>query len=523
MRVAGHGVRTRRSVWARAVAVFALVTVVIVPFVGGEPATGLDTQAPWPAFVAHLETSIPRRMAAFDVPGVAVALVVDGEPVWSGAYGDADRDEGRPMTVDTYLRTESISKSVTAWGVMRLVELGLVDLDDPVARHLRTWTFPDPSDAGASVTIRQLLANTGGLRHGDIDLRYAPGADRPSLRTSLTGQAGFDREPGAGFTYSNVGFNLLEVLIEDVSGQDFSTFMSEQVFAPLGLRRTTFAWRPDLAPPVPMGHDLAGRPTPPYAYAELASGGLLATVDDVARFVAAGMPMSTTGSAVLPPDAIAEMHAPQVHVAGYMRAVYQAYGLGHFVETLPTGMRAVSHGGQGYGWMTHFHAVPESGDGIVLLTNSQRSWPLFARVLSDWARWRSFPSVGMGRIRIAEAAMWAIVATILYAAVWGAWGLVVGLASGRRRFAPRARARLASRLALAAASIAILVGLNWAALQTYLFLPSVFPTAWPWFTSTAFALAVVGLAAAACPDVDRGARDGHRAPPRGPGALVRGS
>lgn len=509
MRVAGDGVRTRRSVWARAVAVLAIVAIVIVPFVGAEPAAGVDPQAAWPAFVAHLETSIPRRMAAFGVPGVAVALVVDGEPVWSGAYGDADRDEGRPMTVDTYLRTESISKSVTAWGVMRLVELGLVGLDDPVARHLRTWAFPDPSDAGASVTIRQLLANTGGLRHGDIDLRYAPAADRPSLRASLTGQMGFDREPGAGFAYSNVGFNLLEVLIEDVSGQDFATFMEEQVFAPLGLQRTTFTWQADLSPQVPMGHDLAGRPTPPYVYAERASGGLLATVDDVARFVAAGMPASTTASAVLAPDAIAEMHAPQVQVAGYMGAVYQAYGLGHFVETLPNGMRAVSHGGQGYGWMTHFHAVPESGDGIVLLTNSQRSWPLFARVLNDWARWRGFPSVGMGRIRVAEAAMWAIVAALLFATLWMGWGLVIGLASGRRRFAPHARSRLRSRLALATAAIAILLGLGWAARQAYLFLPSVFPTAWPWFTSAAFGLAVVGLVAAACPDVDRGPRDGR--------------
>lgn len=507
MRVAGNGVRTRRSVWARAVAVLAIVTIVIVPFVGAEPAAGVDPQAAWPAFVAHLETSIPRRMAAFGVPGVAVALVVDGEPVWTRAYGDADRDDGRPMTVDTYLRTESISKSVTAWGVMRLVELGLVGLDDPVADHLRTWAFPDPSDAGASVTIRQLLANTGGLRHGDIDLRYAPGAERPSLRASLTGQAGFDREPGAGFAYSNVGFNLLEVLIEDVSGQDFSTFMNEQVLAPLGLQRATFDWRADLSPQVPAGHDLAGRPTPPYVYAERASGGLLATVEDVARFVAAGMPTSATASAVLAPSAIAEMHAPQVPVTGYMRAVYQAYGLGHFVETLPNGMRAVSHGGQGYGWMTHFHAVPETGDGIVLLTNSQRSWPLFARVLTDWARWRDFPSVGMGRIRIAEAAMWAVVAALLATALWFGWGVVAGLASGRRRVAPHARSRRASRLALAAGAIAILLALGWAARQAYLFLPSVFPAAWPWFTSAAFGLAVVGLVTAACPIDDHGVKE----------------
>ncbi len=509
MQDVGSGVRTRRGAWVRAVVVLAVVVAVIAPRSGIEPASGVEERAPWPSFVAHLEETVPNRMDAFGVPGVAVALVVDGEPVWAGAYGDADRDAGRPMTVDTYLRTESISKSLTAWGVLRLVELGLVDLDDPVTKHLRTWSFPEPDDADARVTVRALLAHTSGLRHGDIDLRYSPGAAVPALRTSLTEQAGFDREPGAGFAYSNVGFNLLEVLIEDVTGQDFAAFMEEQVFEPLGLHRTTFAWRPDLAPPVPMGHDLAGRPTPTYVYAERASGGLLATVEDVARFVAAGMPTSATAGAVLSTEAIAEMHAPQVHVAGYMGAVYQAYGFGHFVETLPNGMQAVSHGGQGYGWMTHFHAVPESGDGIVLLTNSQRSWPLFARVLGDWARWRGFPSVGMERIRIAEAAMWAIVAGILYAVLWGAWGLAAGLASGRRRFAPHAPTHRASRLARAAASIAILAGLGWAARQTYLFLPSVFPAAWPWFTAAAFGLAVVGLGTATFPAT--GPRRGQRA------------
>ena len=415
------------------------------------------------------------------------------------------------MTVDTYLRTESISKSVAAWGVLRLVELGLVALDDPVVRHLRTWAFPEPSDAATSATIRQLLAHTAGMRHGDIDLRYAPGAGAPSLRASLTDQAGFDRDPGAGFAYSNVGFNLLEVLIEDVSGQSFAAFMDEQVFGPLGMHRSTFAWRPDLAPAVPMGHDLAGRPTPPYVYAERASGGLLATVEDVARFVAAGMPTSTAAAAVLAPDTVAEMHAAQVQVEGYLGVVYPAYGLGHFVETLPNGMRAVSHGGQGYGWMTHFHAVPESGDGIVILTNSQRSWPLFARVLGDWAAWGGFPTVGMGRIRIAEAAMWAIVAGILYAVLWGAWDLAAGLASGRRRFAVQDPTRRASRIALAAAAIAILVGLSWAARQTYLFLPSVFPAAWPWFMGASFGLAIVGLATAAFPEAGR--RPAQRAEP----------
>ena len=70
--------------------------------------------------------------------------------------------------------------------------------------------------------------------------------------------------------------------------------------------------------------------------------------------------------------------------------MFEAYGFGHYIETLPNGLRSVSHGGQGNGVMTHFQTVPETGDAIVILTNSQRSWPFIAYLLSDWAQWRAF-------------------------------------------------------------------------------------------------------------------------------------
>ena len=87
--------------------------------------------------------------------------------------------------------------------------------------------------------------------------------------------------------------------------------------------------------------------------------------------------------------------------------IFEAYGFGHYIEKLPNGMLSISHGGQGNGIMTHLQAVPEGRRCHRALTNSQRSWPFIAYVLSDWAQWRGFPSVGMGRI------------------IWGHYGLCV--------------------------------------------------------------------------------------------------
>jgi CubicO group peptidase (beta-lactamase class C family) len=134
-----------------------------------------------------------------------------------------------------------------------------------------------------------------------------------------------------------------------------------------------------------------------------ASGGLFATAHDIARFAAAGMQENP----VLSVESISRMYQPEGHKVGIYGLIFEAYGFGYYIEKLPNGALSVSHGGQGNGTMTHLQAVPETGDAIVLLTNSQRSRPFIAYVLSDWAQWRGFPSVGMGRI------------------IWGHYGLCV--------------------------------------------------------------------------------------------------
>jgi len=104
-----------------------------------------------------------RWLAAFEVPGVAVALVRDGRPTWAKGYGQADQARGIAVTPDTVFQVGSISKPVTAWGVMRLVQQGKLDLDAPVDRYLTRWHLPpSPFDADG-VTTRRLLSHTAGL------------------------------------------------------------------------------------------------------------------------------------------------------------------------------------------------------------------------------------------------------------------------------------------------------------------------------------------------------------------------
>lgn len=445
---------------------------------------------PLDKFVAHLNGRISALMSLYDIPGSSIALVKGGELVWSGAYGYADKMNGRQLTTDTPMRVQSISKPITAWGVMKLVEQGSIELDAPIMRYFKNWRFPESYFPVEQVTVRQLLSHTGGLPLGDISSTYSPHEEMPSLREKLTKEAILVREPGNAFSYSNAGYNLLELLIEEVTGQSFAEYMMQEILIPLGMSSSTFIWNERFDPAVPVGYGLNGKPVSVYVYPEKASGGLFATAEDIAAFTIAGMKDTPKGKQVLSPNTIEALYAPTAKEIGMFSLVFDAYGLGYYTETLPNGNQAISHGGQGTGIMTHFHAVPETGDAIVILTNSQRSWPFISYLLRDWARWRGLGSLGMGRIIWAKHGLWFVIALIWSAVILQVlkimtWGM-------RRKSNELSKAKRSSLLTAAqiVVAIMILIILIWCLSKKYLFLSSVFPIASLWLGISAFAMSI---------------------------------
>ncbi len=513
-------VRTRRkgpaSICAPRKRVGAGVLVaLLVLAIGGCSETSVEPMSPLASFTDHLDAQLPRWMARYGVPGVSMALLVDGTPVWSGAYGLADREQGRPMTVTTVQRVESISKPVTAWGVMALVERGLLDLDEPVRSYLGDRVPAGLGDAADTITIGRLLSHGAGMPLGTIGDEYAPLGPRPSLHEYLSAEAHPVQPPGSGFLYSNVGYNLLQLVVEVVTGRSFADYMHDQVLAPLGMHSASFAWDEGLAPIVPMGYDLRGRAVPPYVYPASASGGLLASVEDVARFVSADMAAAgANGNAALEGGTVGALHQARIDVPGLFGLVADGYGYGHFVERLPGGIQAVWHGGQGHGVMTHFHAVPATGDGIVILTNSQRSWPLMALILGEWARWRGLGSVGFVRITQATAALRLASILVALVALWLTVGVVRGLRRGDRRWAPLSPAARAARVLQAGAGVGVLAALAWGAAQPYLFVTSIFPGTIAWAAASLLGLAATAILAALFPRAAQPERRRHPTPRR---------
>ncbi len=486
--------------------VLAVIGVILAAFtiMLAEPARSGD-RVTVDEFIRQTDTRIPELLDRYDIPGASVALVFDGEIVWTEGYGVADSESGRPVDAGTVFEAGSIAKSLTAWGVMRLVESGDVALEAPVEQHLDRWALPESEHDTEDVTVRRLLSNSSGL---PFVIHF------PSIDGLLAGEPSAahvtpEQPPGEGFIYSNPGWVILALMIEDVTGLSYPEYMRREVLEPLGMIDSGFGWHDEFQPVVATGHTSEGDPVPLDDHGPYGAGSLYTTADDLARFVAASMPGpngAPAGNGVLSPESVDLMHTSQIDVSGiYHRVMSESYGLGHFVETLPNGETGITHGGESSGWLTAYYLAPETGDGLIFLTNSRRSWRMVS-VLDDWAEWRGFPSTVMTRnyARL-ESGVRIAIGVFAIGAIVNLGLLVSGGYRGTRRLDPLSRKHWLRRLALALLAL-LLAGTWWLVANT---------VAGPFFpilavylgvALTAFALTLLVLAISPVTGVPRPAR-----------------
>lgn len=335
-------------------------------------------------FGATLDERVPAYLEAFATPGAAVAVIEDGAIVFRAGYGRAD-ESGTPVTPETGFNVGSISKTVTAWGVMRLVEAGAIELDAPVSRYLTRWS-PPPSDHDADgVTVRRLLSHTAGLSLSGYP-GWGPGDSLPTLEASLAGAtngSGDVRlvyEPGTEWRYSGGGYTVLQLLVEEVTGRGFEDYMKREVMVPIGMAYSDF----DITAQVVAGSSLAfdelGSAIPEPRFTAKAAAGLHTTVEELARFAAAaleGPAGERPGRGVVSPETVALMTFPAAASNG-------RYGLGYGMETVGEGLVIVGHNGANRGWHATVWIVPATGDGFVAVTNGSNGGAVHRQLWCDW-------------------------------------------------------------------------------------------------------------------------------------------
>jgi len=187
---------------------------------------------------AAVDRFITQQMAAQRIPGLALAITQGEQVLYVQGYGDAG--DGRPVTPQTQFLIASVSKSFTALAVMQLVEAGKIDLDAPVQHYLPEFTLAD-SAAASQITIRQLLNHTSGLSETTYADLVQPQPETIAERATSLRNADPVAHPGTEYHYFNPNYGVLARVVEVVSGQRFSEYLTEHIFQPLGMRHTVSA------------------------------------------------------------------------------------------------------------------------------------------------------------------------------------------------------------------------------------------------------------------------------------------
>lgn len=302
------------------------------------------------------------------VPGVAVAVVEEGELAWEGAFGVRSARQKDKVNAETVFEAASLSKPVFAYAVLLLAERGVIDLDTPLTTYMKRQ-YVEGQPLLERITARHVLSNTTGFpnwrpKNGPLEIHFTPGER---------------------FSYSGEGYAYLQEAVENATGKPLEDLMQELVFQPLGMTSSSYIWRSMYEHRKAAGHDDIGEPNvrrePPAADA---ASSLHTTAGDYARFVAALLRREQLSARTY-----ADMWSPQVTLdATCMVCTRQpmqvpsatlAWGLGWGLETA-TADTTIWHWGDNQDVNAYVVAVPAEGRALVVLTNGENGITLLPEI-----------------------------------------------------------------------------------------------------------------------------------------------
>ena len=325
------------------------------------------------------KADIPVLMKKYGIPGVAVAVIKDSKLLQVQSYGHRDKKNQIALDSDTLFQAGSISKTVTAWGVLKLVERGGIDLDASLTNYLPEEYFSFPLTK--EVTVRRLLNHTSGLSSQNYS-GYPKGHQLPSLIETINGAHGDHRKlraqniPGKTFKYTGGGYTLLQFLIEKTSGKSFQKYMEEEILIPLEMTSTTFLLSDEKKRNMSLAYGIFGQELSYRYFVEQAAAGLHTNIKDLASFALNTLAIYQHKSSrnVLDSKTLDQMW----QVEG------SSYGLGYDVISLQKGIFLAQHTGANPGWRSAMVLLPDLGSACVILTNSDHGGHLIDDVIGNW-------------------------------------------------------------------------------------------------------------------------------------------
>jgi CubicO group peptidase (beta-lactamase class C family) len=364
------------------------------------PRLGFEPPRATPARKAKLQALAPKldelfrtRAAELGATGAAVAILLEGEVVYLRGFGVRDVVSKVAVDADTVFRIGSVSKTLTALGVMRLRDQGKLVLDAPAVTYLpELRSLAAPTRDSPPITVRHLLTMTSGLGYDDVWGAVTFGKSNAELAAFLAAGVPLAGAPGERYRYSNLGFALLGQIVARVSGTSFEQFQASEVFAPLGLTSTGY-----VTGKLPTGKWATGYyrdqqrlvPEPIESDGVFApAGGVYTTARDLARYaafqLAAYPPRDALETGPVRRSTLREMHGGQAwarfaddmpvlarNPEGAAVLTAMSYGLGWAQNTTCLSEGMVQHGGYEPGYWAAIRLLPQQGLGFVALSTTE--------------------------------------------------------------------------------------------------------------------------------------------------------
>lgn len=292
------------------------------------------------------------------VPGVAVMVRQNGKVVLSEGYGLANLEHKVPVTAQTIFQSGSMGKQFTATAVMMLVEENKIALTDPISKYL---VVPD---TWSGITIRHLLTHTSGLGDYPEAVDFRKDYTEEEIFKVITEQP-LQFAPGAKWSYSNLGYVTLGILIHKVSGKFYGDYLKERVFDPLGMKSTRIISEADIIPNRAAGYEMKDGVLKNQEWVApmintTADGSLYFNVTDLALW-----DESLENEKLLKHESYQEMYTP----VKLNDASTAPYGFGWSIEKTASGRPLIEHGGAWQGFTSHIARYPNDHVSVATLCN----------------------------------------------------------------------------------------------------------------------------------------------------------
>lgn len=366
----------------------ALVTLVILVwsafiaygFIDGFLLRSISSKSTPEAFTRAVEAQIKDEY----VGNFAMVLIENGK-IAETHYYTTDQ------TVDknTLFPVASISKWVTSFGVMKLVQKGKLDLDKPIDDYLSRWKLPESEFDNRKVTTRRLLSHSAGLTDGLGYGGFGPGETVQTIEESLTkagdapyseGVAKIGLEPGSQYRYSGAGYTILQLLIEELTGKSFQTYMQEEVLIPLGMDHSVFGLPENPNLQLAQVFRTDGTTRQSNQFTALAAAALFTCTEDLYKFLSANM----AANPILSEESLATMSTAETFIN-----TIGVYGLGpHLYSQNDKNSNIIGHDGSGNNAINTAARVDlVSKSGIIILETGH--YTLASSLADEWMFWKA--------------------------------------------------------------------------------------------------------------------------------------